>query len=167
MRTEFKGDILLLRDLEDTIRATKKYTKGAFSKSPKHPPVLQGNQGQFPSRVLTEYYEVYPDMEIGWDMRAADFWAWVWGDVTHIDVTFLYNYKDNRAKVTIRGGKEAVRELRAGIPGFSALLDTILKDNNQRGVKATSTPGKQSIGGERTKDPLKALRRQSRGNAPT
>ena len=125
MKTEFKGDVLLVRDAEDTIRATKKYTKGAFSKSVRHP--IQGEQ--FPSRVLTEYYEVYPDMEIGWDMRAADFWAWVWGDVTHIDVIFLYDYRVNKAKITVHGGKGAVKELRAGIPGFGDMLDKIESSN--------------------------------------
>ena len=63
MRSEFVGSILAVRAVEDTIRATKKYTKGAFSKPPQHP--IQGMD--FPSRVLTEYYEVYPDTEVGWE----------------------------------------------------------------------------------------------------
>ncbi len=124
MKTELKSNILLARDLEDTIRVTKKYTKGAFSKAVKHP--IQGEQ--FPSKVLTEYYEVYPDLELGWDMRAGDAWAWVWGDVLHIDIIFLYDYRENKAKVVIHGGKDTVRQLRKGIPNFGTVLDKILEE---------------------------------------
>jgi len=137
MKTVYKSSILLVRDLEDTIRATKKYTKGAFSKAASHP--IQG-EGQFPSRVLTEYYEVYPDLEIGWDMRAGDAWAWVWGDVVHIDITFLYDYRDNKAKVTIHGGKDAMEKLKEGIPGFKAILAMIGKTNSV-GVADRKTTG--------------------------
>jgi len=129
MKIEYKSNILLARDLEDTVRATKKYTKGAFSRTPQHP--IQG--AEFPSKVLTEYYEVYPDLALGWDMRASDAWAWVWGDVTHIDVTFLYDYRVNRAKVTIHGGLDAVRELKAGIPRFKVVLAKIeAHENSER-----------------------------------
>lgn len=133
MKTEFKSSILLVRDLEDTIRATKKYTKGAFSRADKQGQPIQGEQ--FPSRVLTEYYEVYPDLEIGWDMRAGDAWAWVWGDVVHIDMTFLYDYRDNKAKVTVHGGEGTVRELEAGIPGFRAALELVKQDEMNGGKK--------------------------------
>lgn len=122
MRTEYKSDILLVRDLEDTIRATRKYTKGAFSRGVKHP--IQG-VNQFPSKVLTEYYEVYPELELGWDMRAADAWAWVWGDVIHIDVVFLYDYRSNKARVVVHGGRDAVEQLRKGIPNFEEILNKI------------------------------------------
>jgi len=120
VKIEIKSNILLVRDLEDTIRATRKYTKGAFSKASKHPQRIQGEE--FPSRVLTEYYEVYPDLDIGWDMRAGDAWAWVWGDVVHIDITFLYDYRENKAKVTIHGGRDAMEKLKEGIPGFKDIL---------------------------------------------
>lgn len=118
MRTEFKCGILPARELEDTIRATRKYTKGAFARAQQHP--VQGSE--FPSKVLTEYYEVYPELELDWDMSATDAWAWVWGDVTHVDITFLYDYRCNKAKVTIHGGPGAVRLLSHGIPGFKAAL---------------------------------------------
>jgi hypothetical protein len=121
MKIEYKSDILLARELEDTVRATRKYTKGAFSRPQQHP--IQGDE--FPSKVLTEYYEVYPDLELGWDMQAGDAWAWVWGDRTHIDVIFLYDYRSNRAKVTVHGGLGAVKELKNGIPGFKAVLAKI------------------------------------------
>lgn len=146
MKIEYKSDILLARDLEDTIRATKKYTKGAFSRAPQHP--IQG--AEFPSKVLTEYYEVYPDLELGWDMRVNDAWAWVWGDVIHIDVTFLYDYRDNRAKVTVHGGSNAVRALMTGIPGFKVALTKIeahesseremVGSSHRAGISATAHP---------------------------
>ena len=140
MKTELKSNILLVRDLEDTIRATRKYTKGAFSKVVSHP--IQGEQ--FPSRVLTEYYEVYPDLEIGWDMRAGDAWAWVWGDVVHIDITFLYDYRDNKAKVTIHGGKDAMEKLKDGIPGFKAILAMIDKANSVGVANKKTTDNRQA-----------------------
>jgi len=140
VKTVYKSSILLVRDLEDTIRATKKYTKGAFSKAISHP--IQGEQ--FPSRVLTEYYEVYPDLEIGWDMRAGDAWAWVWGDVVHIDITFLYDYRDNKAKVTIHGGKDAMEKLKEGIPGFGAMIAMIDKANNVGVANRKTTDNRQT-----------------------
>ena len=118
MRTESTGTILEIRAIEDCIRATRKYTKGAFSRPVRHP--IQGED--FPSHVLTEHYEVYPDTEVGWDMPASDAWAWVWGDVPHINVRFNYNYQRNRAMVIIFGGDDAVRMLADGIPGFRSTL---------------------------------------------
>jgi len=135
MKTEYKTNILAARDLEDTIRATKKYTQGAFARVQKHPTPIQGEQ--FPSRVLTEYYEVYPDLEVGWDMRAGDAWAWVWGDVVHIDMTFLYDYRYNKAKVTVHGGRDAVEKLEAGIPAFKEALNRITEANEGTEGEAT------------------------------
>lgn len=141
VKTIYKSSILLVRDLEDTIRATKKYTKGAFSRAVSHP--IQGEQ--FPSKVLTEYYEVYPDLELGWDMRAGDAWAWVWGDVVHIDITFLYDYRDNKAKVTVHGGRDAMEKLKEGIPGFRAMLALIDKANNAKAVAAKTVARKAGV----------------------
>ena len=121
MKSEYKGDILSVRTVEDCIRATRKYTKGAFSRVAKHP--VQGDD--FPSKVLTEYYEVYPDTEVSWDMSAAVAWAWVWGDVTRIDVRFYYDYRANQARVIVYGGETALRELVAGIPGFEDALAAV------------------------------------------
>ena len=145
MKTIYKSSILLVRDLEDTIRATKKYTKGAFSRVVSHP--IQGEQ--FPSKVLTEYYEVYPDLELGWDMRAGDAWAWVWGDVVHIDITFLYDYRDNKAKVTIHGGRDAMEKLKEGIPGFKAAITLIDKANNATTVVAKTIVRKAGVIGNK------------------
>ena len=141
MKTIYKSSILLVRDLEDTIRATRKYTQGAFSKAVKHPQKIQGEQ--FPSRVLTTYYEVYPDLEIGWDMRAGDAWAWVWGDVVHIDIIFLYDYRENKAKVTIHGGEDAMEKLKEGIPGFKAILAEITRADSMEAARAKATNSRQ------------------------
>ena len=123
MRSEFVGSILAVRAVEDTIRATKKYTKGAFKSPVKHP--IQGEG--FPSRVLTEYYEVYPDTELGWDMPASEGWAWVWGDTPHIDVLFKYNYQRDKAIVIIHGGNGVVKLLGEGIPGFEEALGKVVE----------------------------------------
>ena len=123
-RSEYVGTIMNVRAVEDTIRATKKYTKGAFSKSVQHP--IQGED--FPSRVLTEYYEVYPDLEVGWDMPAADGWAWVWGDTPHIDVLFKYYYQQDKAIMVVRGGNGVVKLLEDGIPGFDDALGKVAQN---------------------------------------
>ncbi len=141
MKIELKSNVLLVRDLEDVIRATRKYTKGAFRAAKPQQPI-QGEQ--FPSPVLTEYYEVYPDLELSWSMRATDAWAWVWGDVTHIDVVFLYDYRDNKAKVTIHGGEGAVRELTAGIPGFHAALERIKQSEASEDKKKDTGAGQSN-----------------------
>lgn len=130
MRSEFAGNIMMVREVEDCIRATKKYTKGVFSRSIQHP--IQG--GEFPSRVLTEYYEVYPDLDIETKMPIWDalttFSDWVWGDIAHIDVLFKYNYPTNKAWVIIGGGTEIVKSLAKGIPGFSESLAKVIASGN-------------------------------------
>jgi len=129
MRNEFVGSILMVRAVEDTIRATKKYTKGAFKKPIQHP--IQGED--FPSRVLTEYYEVYPDLDLDEQMPVWDamitFSDWLWGEIPHIDVLFKYNYHRDKAIVVIRGGNGVVKLLKEGIPGFREALDKVVEDN--------------------------------------
>jgi len=127
MKQEFTGNIMNVREIEDCIRVTKKYKKGAFSKTIKHP--IQGED--FPSKVLTEYYEVYPEMEVGWDMLASDFLDWLWGDTPHIDVRFHYNYQDNKGKVIIFGNDGVVDMLRDGIPHFNKLIMKLEKDDRR------------------------------------
>lgn len=126
MRNEYIGSIMAVREVEDTIRATRKYTKGAFTKSVQHP--IQGKE--FPSRVLTEYYEVYPDTEIGWDMPASQGWAWLWGDTVHVDVLFKYNYQLDKAIVIVHGGNGVLSMLNDGIPGFQEALSKVTQNGN-------------------------------------
>ena len=128
MKTEFTGDILSVRDAEDCIRLTKKYTKGAFRKSGTYP--IQGED--FPSRAITEYYEVYPDLDISWETSLSDAFAWVFGDVIHIDVFFSYNYSPNKnkAKMIIHGGNGVVRDLERGIPGLREALGKLSTGEN-------------------------------------
>lgn len=139
MRTEYSGSILEIRAVEDCIRATKKYTKGAFSKSVSHP--IQGED--FPSKVLTEYYEVYPDLELNWDMPAIDAWAWVWGETSHIDIKFHYNYAINKGELIIYGNSGVVNMLKEGIPNFTKTLanlrTNLKKEGNNNAVRQAST----------------------------
>ena len=127
MRSEFVGSILAVRAVEDTIRATRKYTKGAFSKAIQHP--IQGEE--FPSRVLTEYYEVYPDIESVWDMSIIDAAFWLAGETPHIDVLFKYNYQRDKAIVIIYGGNGVVKLLGEGIPGFAEALGKVVENGSQ------------------------------------
>jgi len=137
MKSEFRGDILSVRTVEDCIRATRKYTKGAFARTQSRPVAVQGES--FPSKLVTEYYEVYPDLELGWDMSASRAWAWVWGDVTHINVLFRYDYRADEARVEVSGGAKAVDELAGGIPGFQDALAKIAEERERR-VGAKSVP---------------------------
>lgn len=132
MRSEFVGSILAVRAVEDTIRATKKYTEGVRTILTKHP--VQGTD--FPSHVLTKIYEVYPDLDIEqkkpvWD-AIIDFSDWLWGDTPHIDVSFKYNYQRNKAIVIIHGGNGVVKLLGGGIPGFEEALAKVV-ENGENG----------------------------------
>ena len=125
MQTRFSGNIEAVRAIEDCIRATKKYTKGAFSKPLQHP--VQGED--FPNRLLTEYYEVYPKMEISWNMPVNQLQDWLWCDTPCISVVFCYDYRSNNAYVTIKNGNGSVHELMDNIPGIrDALKQTVEKN---------------------------------------
>ena len=127
LSNELKGNIACIRALEDCIRVTKKYTKGAFRKTFNHP--IQGED--FPSKVLTEYYEVYPELEVTWNMPAGKAIDWLWGDVKHIDVHFFYDYRINIASIKIKNGADGMNELIGGIPGFKEALDNAIKVNKE------------------------------------
>lgn len=130
MKTEYIGTIMQMRAVEDTIRMSKKYTKGVFSRAAHHP--VQGED--FPSRVLTEYYEVYPDMdnELSLSMSLIDAAFWLAGDTPHIDVRFRYNYQQDKGIVIIYGDKSIIQMLNDGIPGFEDAIKAIeyVKDRN-------------------------------------
>lgn len=153
MKSEFTGDILSVRAVEDCIRVTHKYTKGAFTRKVVHP--VQDTKTPVKSRVLTEHYEVYPETEISWDMRASDAWALLWGDVVMIDVKFQYDYRSNKSEVTVHGGRAAVSELCSGIPGLEdalALLscrDSGLVLNAHGRLRKTQETTSGSIGAQR------------------
>ena len=125
MRSEFVGNIITVRAVEDTIRATRKYTKGVFARTASHP--IQG--ADFPSHVITEYYEVYPDMEVGMDMSIVDAAFWLAGETPHIDVRFKYNYQRNKAIIIIHGNNGVVDLLNEGIPGFKEALGKVGLDD--------------------------------------
>lgn len=124
---EITSNIACIRELEDCIRVTKKYTKGAFRKAAVHP--IQGED--FPSKLLTEYYEVYPDTDITWEMPAGKAIDWLWGDVRHIDVHFKYDYRINVASIKVKDGANGMNELIGGIPGFKEALDNAIKVNKE------------------------------------
>jgi len=108
------GNIGDVRAIEDCIRATKKYTEGIGTIRAKHP--VQGNG--FPSKVFSKYYEVYPKIELSWNMPAGVALDWLWGDTPFFDVVFHYDYRTNEASMTIRDGPEAKKQLVEAIPGF-------------------------------------------------
>ena len=111
---EFSGNIIGIRSIEDCIRETKKYTEGIWTRKRDHP--IQGEE--FPSAVFCKYYEVYPDMEVGWDMSVTDFFDWLRQATPCIDVMFHYDYPVNKASMVIKDGGGAVNKLTESIPGF-------------------------------------------------
>ncbi len=141
MRSEFSGSVISVRAVEDCIRATGKYTKGAFKRHIHHP-----EQGEdFPSTVLIEYYEVYPDLDLDQQMpfwravaKTAD---WLWGDTPRVDVQFKYNYPDDKAWVIVRGGVDAVQAISQGIPGFEEMLDKVVLETHVDATKEGQTVG--------------------------
>jgi len=128
---EYIGKIPSIRDVEDSIRATKKYTKGAFKANRHHP--IQGEK--FPSKVLYEYYEVYPEVEVRggafWDLPVGVALDWLWGDTPCVDVVFRYNYNENRASIKIGGGAESVKLLAKAIPNFSKTLAVVIASETE------------------------------------
>ena len=121
-KNEYKGTIIDVRDIEDCIRATKKYKEEFGTMRKKHP--IQGED--FSSKVFCKYYEVYPDIEISWDMAYGVALDWLWGETSHIDVMFKYDYRVNKASVLIKDGTIAIEELNVGIPHFKNALDKVM-----------------------------------------
>ena len=115
---EFKSTIMQIRAVEDCIRATKKYTEGIETVRKHHP--IQGEG--FPSRMFCKYYEVYPEMDITWEMKADKAIDWLWGDTKHINLVFKYDYRVNQASLTVIHGNGALLELKKAIPGFDKTL---------------------------------------------
>ena len=124
--SEFKGNIVAIRAVEDCIRATKKYTEGVGTMREKHP--IQGEG--FASKVFCKYYEVYPDVELSWDMPAGVALDWLWGETSCLDLIFKYDYRSNKATLTVKGGNGAVKELAGKIPDFSELLAIVVAGGN-------------------------------------
>lgn len=118
MQTKFSGNIEAIRAVEDCIRATKKYTEGISTIRKQHP--IQGED--FPSKTFCKYYEVYPEMEISWNMPANVAMDWLWADTPCIDVVFYYDYRSNAAHATVKNGNGALRKLTEYIPGFGEAL---------------------------------------------
>jgi hypothetical protein len=116
----FRGNISDIRDIEDCIRASKRYTEGRLRQQD-HP--VQG--GKFASRKFCKYYEVYPSLEVGWDMPAGAAIDLLWGDVEYVDVVFNYDYRCNEASVTIRGDSTLTGLLLSSIRG---LCDVVRAD---------------------------------------
>jgi len=119
------GNIGDIRAIEDCIRATKKYTEGIGTRRAKHP--VQGDG--FPSKVFSKYYEVYPKIELSWDMPAGVALDWLWQDTPCLDVIFHYDYRANEASMTVRDGPEAKKQLVKAIPGFG---DAVVKTVNNK-----------------------------------
>lgn len=123
----YAGNIATVRAVEDCIRATRKYTEGIHTIRHQHP--IQGED--MPSRTLTKWYEVYPELELSWDMPAGQAFDWLFGDYTCIVVKFYYDYKDNRASFEVRGGDKAIKMLNNSISGFTTVVQRV-KVNGQR-----------------------------------
>ena len=142
MKIEYAGTIMEVRAVEDCIRATRKYTKGVLAKPRSHP--IQGEE--FPSHVFTEYYEVYPGMEVGWDMAAVDAWAWVWGDVPHIDMRFHYDYNRNKARITITGHHKTIKSLGKGVEGYDGAVSLLHQNGRSSKTDVVATEVSQEAG---------------------
>jgi hypothetical protein len=121
-QVDYTGSIIQVRDIEDAIRASKKYTEILDTMRNQHP--IQG--GDFPSKVLNKAYEVYPNVKVEWDMPALKAWAsLVFAETYMLGVRFRYDYRDNRAEVRFMDGPESVEELKRKIPLFSEALEKL------------------------------------------
>ena len=145
MRNEFTGDIISVRAVEDCIRASRKYTECLFTKVNKNPEPIQG--ADFPSRVVTKNYEVYPDVEVGWNMSIIDAAFWLADCPGHIDVRFSYSYPLNRARITVYGGSGVVQLLRDCIPGITDVLGCLASDRSGS-VRNSELPQEKTTGND-------------------
>ena len=127
---EYVGKIPFIRAVEDSIRATKKYTEGIRTMRAKHP--VQGEE--FPSRVFCKYYEVYPDVDVS-KMSLGTIVEWLSGYKTHIDVMFKYDYRANKASILIEDGASAVMELANKIPKFSDTLAEVIAGESREAAQ--------------------------------
>ena len=124
-RMEYKDNIVNIRAVEDCIRATHQYTEGIRTIRAKHP--VQGDD--FPSKVFCKYYEVYPGVELNWDMPAGKAMDLIWGDTLIIDMVFKYDYRDNLASVIIKNGEDTLDVLKKAIPGIVEALEVTCTGN--------------------------------------
>lgn len=140
-RSEFTGTILAVRAIEDCIRASKKYTEGISTVKRRHP--VQGED--FPSKVFCKYYEVYPDVEISWDMPVSVTVDWLWGETLCIDITFHYDYRANKASLTL-GDYRDIKKLQEAIPGFGKALAQAAPETPaaEKGILATCPTAHQT-----------------------
>lgn len=125
---EFAGDIATIRDIEDCIRATKKYTEGVNTIRKHHP--VQGED--FPSKKFCKHYEIYPEIEITWNMGAGDAIDLLWGDVLMVELVFDYDYRVDKASVFIKGHQAQLEVLLVGIPELCDLLKPEMATNGYK-----------------------------------
>lgn len=128
----FRGNISDIRDIEDCIRASKRYTEGRLRQQD-HP--VQGEK--FASRKFCKYYEVYPSLEVGWDMPAGAAIDLLWGDVEYVDIVFNYDYRCNEASMTVRGDIALAGLLLSSIKGLCDLIRVDMVGNGDQKDVAT------------------------------
>lgn len=124
-QSEFVGAIMAVRAVEDSIRATQKYTEGVTTLKVQHP--IQGDD--FPSKKFCKYYEVYPNVDVS-NMSFSTMLEWLTGYTHCVDVKFNYDYRVNKASVIIQDGHDAVSELTRSIPEFGKRLELVTQNHN-------------------------------------
>jgi hypothetical protein len=123
---EYTGSVVAVREVEDCIRATRKYAERIGTMRKHHP--IQGED--IPSKVFCKYYEVYPEMEVSLDMRIEDAVIWLSGETPCFEVKFNYDYRDNKALVNFTDGLNALRDLKKSIPNLSECLAKVGANGN-------------------------------------
>lgn len=124
---KINGTILQIRELEDTIRSTKRYTENLFTDRRNHPE--QGN-GE-PSKAFTRTMEVYLDadyQEFDLAMDASELFQkkWDWITSRAIRVRFWYDYREGKASIEVKSDN-VLCQLSKVIPGFSDAVGEINK----------------------------------------
>lgn len=118
---KINGSIAQIRDIEDTIRATKRYTEGLTMRRKDHP--KQGDD--MPSSAFARTLEVYLDSDFtqfDWDMDIRELinkrLEWLKSRATVLRL--WYDYPNNRASLHLHS--YAVENLCESIPDFEAAL---------------------------------------------
>jgi hypothetical protein len=63
---------------------------------------------------------------------------WALSDVEVVNVTFWYDYRSNKARVTVHGDETIVGKLGKMIPGFRACLDAVAMNGEKESCVASS-----------------------------
>ena len=137
-----KSGVFNIRQLEDSIRATERYTEGLLTKERKHP--IQGEE--FTSKAFRKMYEIYPTHNIPKALRTNEdepikeffpnFYKWITSPA--IQIYFYYDYRNDKAELEYHD--KDLEQLIKVIPNFINILKRIHNNRKSESTKQIYQP---------------------------